>query len=203
MDHRSAAHNGEPAADRGTGFGSRRRFFLVAVGCFVALLGVAGWQVVIGARADVPQRSRPAQTGGSGTGLTLYRPGERVAAPGVRGETLSGAQLALAILRGRVVVLNVWGSWCNPCRAETPELVRVFRDTQARGVRFAGIDTRDNPDAARAFVRSFHVPYPSLIDRDGKLLLALKGLIPAYAVPSVSAGKITCRNDPQPAGGSQ
>jgi peroxiredoxin len=196
MDHGSEADSGEPAADRATGPGSRRRFVIVAAVCLVALLGVIGSQLVSRAKADAPQRGLQSQTG-TGTGLTLYQPGDRVAAPDLRGETLSGAQLALADLRGRVVVLNVWGSWCNPCRAETPELVRVFRDTQARGVRFAGIDTRDNPDAARAFARSFHVPYPSLIDRDGRLLLAFKGLIPAYAVPSTividPTGRIAAR----------
>lgn len=200
MDHRSTPDSSELAAarDRAKGSRSRRRFLIVGGVCVLALMGVIGWQLGSGVKSGPARRDGQAQTGGgTGTGLTLYGPGDRVAAPVLRGETLGGDRLALADLRGHVVVLNVWGSWCSPCRAETPELVRVFRDTQARGVRFIGIDTRDNPDAARAFVRTFQVPYPSVIDRDGKLLLAFSGLIPVSAVPSTLVidpdGKVAAR----------
>jgi thiol-disulfide isomerase/thioredoxin len=82
------------------------------------------------------------------------------------------------------VVLNVWGSWCNPCRAETPELVRAANQTRSQGVRFVGIDTRDNPSAARAFATASKMPYPSIIDRDGRVLLGFNGIVPFSAVPS-------------------
>ena len=137
-----------------------------------------------GAHPRLRSAGRKPLARGPGPGLTLYPVDGRPAVPDIRGETLAGDQLALTDLRGHVVVLNVWGSWCKPCRAETPELVRAANETRARGVRFVGIDTRDNPDAARAFVRSFKVPYPSIIDRDGRVLLAFNGVIPAYAVPS-------------------
>lgn len=82
------------------------------------------------------------------------------------------------------MVLNVWGSWCSPCRAEAPDLARVSRETYDSGVRFVGIDTRDTDDAARAFTRSFHITYPSIIDEQGELLLGFSGVIPISAVPS-------------------
>ncbi|MGC4939907.1 TlpA family protein disulfide reductase [Kribbella sp. DT2] len=133
----------------------------------------------------------------SSTGLTLYPVGERVPVPVVRGETLTGDQLAVSDLLGRIVVLNVWGSWCNPCRAETPELVRVANETRAQGVRFVGIDTRDNPAAARAFVQAFKMPNPSIIDEGGRVLLGFNGIVPFSAVPSTvvidRSGRIAAR----------
>lgn len=131
------------------------------------------------------------------TGLTMYDAGERPDAPEVEGTSLDGDELALSDLEGHVVVLNVWGSWCVPCREEAPDLARVARETHDEGVRFLGIDTRDNLAAARAFVRRYDVPYPSLFDQDGQLLLGFNGIIPISAVPSSivvdPAGKIATR----------
>lgn len=133
--------------------------------------------------------------GGSGTGsaasaeqvtagLTVYPPGKRPKMPALEGQTLDGAAFDLADLRGHVIVINVWGSWCGPCRAETPDLVRVAQETSARGVRFVGIDTRDNRAAAKAFARTYGVPYPSVFDSDGRALLPFRGVILLSAVPS-------------------
>ena len=118
------------------------------------------------------------------TGLQSFPVGNRRQMPAVAGDTLDGGRLTLYDLRGHVVVVNVWGSWCAPCREEAPALARVARETEARGVRFVGIDTRDNADAARAFVRRFGIPYPSLVDQDGRVLLAFNGILPVSAVPS-------------------
>ena len=123
-------------------------------------------------------------SGGAEVGLMLYPLNERPQAPVVEGTTLDGEPLSLADFSGRIVVVNVWGSWCGPCRAETPELVRVAREHADRGVRFLGIDTRDSQAGAQAFVRRFKVPYPSLFDADGRALLPLTQLIPTAAVPS-------------------
>lgn len=104
--------------------------------------------------------------------------------PDVEGNTLDGDRLALSDLAGNVVVLNVWGSWCGPCRAEAPDLARLANETANKAVRFVGIDTRDTTAAAQAFVRSFDIPYPSIVDVEGKLLLEFDGLVPLTAVPS-------------------
>lgn len=95
------------------------------------------------------------------------------------------------------MVINVWGSWCGPCRAEAPDLVRLANQNADRGVRFVGVNTRDNPAAAQAFVRSFAVPYPSIRDDNGQVLLAYRGLIPTSVVPTTVVvdrdGKVAAR----------
>jgi thiol-disulfide isomerase/thioredoxin len=67
-----------------------------------------------------------------------------------------------------VLVINVWSETCAPCRREQPHLVALARSLAPRGVRFLGINYLDDPDAARAWVREFDVPYPSLHDRSGR-----------------------------------
>ncbi|MET9835814.1 TlpA disulfide reductase family protein [Streptomyces sp. NPDC006385] len=110
---------------------------------------------------------------------------DRKPAPDVRGETLTGEQLALADYRGKIVVVNVWGSWCNPCRAEAPHLQKVHQDTEDQGVAFLGINTRDSTRRnALAFEKDYGITYPSLWDPDGRQLLKFKGTISPSAIPS-------------------
>lgn len=100
------------------------------------------------------------------------------------GELLQGGSFDSASLAGKVVVYNVWGSWCAPCRAEAPALVAASRRTAEVAV-FVGLNTRDLDTAApKAFVRSFGVPYVNLYDPDGALLLEFSGQLPASAIPS-------------------
>jgi thiol-disulfide isomerase/thioredoxin len=116
-------------------------------------------------------------------GITVYAPGQRPSIPDVAGPTLGGTQLAVSTLRGNVVVLNVWASWCGPCRDESPLLARVSAATQSSGVRFVGIDEQDRPDAARAFAASAGTTYPHVQDTDGALLRTLR-LLPSSGIPS-------------------
>jgi thiol-disulfide isomerase/thioredoxin len=117
-------------------------------------------------------------------GLTLYPAGDRDPAPPLEGRTLDDTAFDLTDLDGQVVVINVWGSWCGPCRAETPGLVRVANDTADQGVAFVGIDTRDSRASANAFVKNYQVPYPSVFDPAGKALLPFGSVIPSAAIPS-------------------
>lgn len=117
-------------------------------------------------------------------GLTLYPAGERDPAAPLRGRTLDDTAFDLEELEGQIVVLNVWGSWCGPCVAETPGLVRVANKTADRGVQFVGIDTRDERTAARAFAKNYKVPYPSVFDPTGQALLPFASSIPSAAIPS-------------------
>lgn len=134
---------------------------------------------------------------GNGT-ITTIEVADRVAAPEVSGTTLSDAQLSLSDFAGKLVVLNVWGSWCPPCRKEAPELAAAARELADQNVEFLGINTRDNDiQAARAFERRFEVPYPSLYDPAGKLLLGFRGSLPPNAIPSTlvidSDGRVAAR----------
>jgi len=98
-------------------------------------------------------------------------PAERGDPVDVRGETLDGDQLDLADLRGNIVVVNVWGSWCPECRTEMPLLVDAA-DELPDGASLVGINIRDDPDEARAFVRSAGIPFPSIDDPGSQQLLA-------------------------------
>lgn len=123
---------------------------------------------------------------GTAADTTLMEPGSRPDAPVLTGDDLEGNPVSLAGLRGHVVVLNVWGSWCGPCRAEADGLERLSRQTRADGVRFLGINTRDrDPAAARSFVRAHALSFPSLPDPTGQLLLRFPpALLNPQAVPA-------------------
>lgn len=90
----------------------------------------------------------------------------------------------LADYPGKVVVINIWGSWCGPCRTETPGLEQVFTETEQQGVQFLGIDVRDSRSAAQDFVTDFHVGYPSIFDPSMRSLLALGSHYPTSVAPT-------------------
>ncbi|MFD8951365.1 TlpA disulfide reductase family protein [Streptomyces xanthophaeus] len=119
-------------------------------------------------------------------GATVVDPGAREKAPALAGEDLDGRAVSLAGFHGQVVVLNVWGSWCAPCRAEADDLERLSRQTRGEGVRFLGINTRDRDRAAaQSFVRAHEVSFPSLHDPDGELLLRFPpAALNPQAIPS-------------------
>jgi thiol-disulfide isomerase/thioredoxin len=122
----------------------------------------------------------------SGKGIITRLPVAERETPGqVAGESLEGDQLSLEDYQGRTVVLNVWGSWCAPCRAEAPELVAASEELADRDVQFLGINSRDlDKAAALAFQRRFEVPYPSIYDQKGQTLLAFRGTLSPNAIPS-------------------
>ncbi len=78
----------------------------------------------------------------------------------------SGGRLALHSLRGHPVLLNFWASWCAPCRAETPLLMRLYQVYGPRGVSFVGVDVQDDAADARRFVGQYHVGYTVVASRD-------------------------------------
>jgi len=98
------------------------------------------------------------------------------------GEDLSGEAVDVADLRGKPVVIPVWGAWCVPCRAEAPDVVAAAEELEGEAS-FVGINIRDNEGRARGFEREFDVPYPSIVD-DGTALLAFTGTLTPYTVPA-------------------
>ncbi|WP_405676160.1 TlpA family protein disulfide reductase [Streptomyces sp. NBC_01511] len=136
-------------------------------------------------------------------GVQTVAKGERKAVNKIAGETLEGEQLDVADLKGKVVVLNVWGSWCPPCRAEAPYFAKVAKETEAEGqdIAFVGINARDpNKGPAIAFEKDYGVEYPSIYDPAGKLIVNgfPKGTLNPQAIPSTVVldrdGKIAARS---------
>jgi thiol-disulfide isomerase/thioredoxin len=115
----------------------------------------------------------------SGDGSTTFiKDSDRKIAPAITGMTLSGKNYTYQ--KDRVAVVNVWASWCSPCRAEAPTLVALAN--KYKDIAFIGILTRDNPANAEAFERRFKIPYPTVID--DSILLGFKGSLPANAIPT-------------------
>jgi thiol-disulfide isomerase/thioredoxin len=122
---------------------------------------------------------------GSGA-VTVIPPDKRGDPVALSGDLVGGGTYDVAAHRGTVFLLNVWGSWCAPCRREAPDLVRAWASEQAKGgVQFLGLNTRDDASAAAtAFERRFGVTYPSLRDPDGRLQLTFRTTLPPKAIPS-------------------
>src|SRR5262249_31464680 len=119
---------------------------------------------------------QPGQNYVSGDGsVTEVAASDRGSAVDLSGTTLAGDQLDLAHLRGKGVVVSVWGSWCPPCRKEAAALKKASDGLVGEDVAFVGIDTRDSDAAARAFVENVGLSYPNVVDPDGVLLLSFKG----------------------------
>jgi len=150
---------------------SRRRRTLVAVAALgLAALGIAGYLATTRRAGD----ARPA----------------RALAPGFALTTLEGAPLRLEALRGQVVLIDFWATWCEPCRDEIPALIELARVYGPRGVQLVGISMDDSDAPVRAFQRELQINYPValgdaelgerfggvlglpvkfLIDRDGRI----------------------------------
>ena len=99
-------------------------------------------------------------------------------------ELYDGTVIDSADWLGQVTVLNVWYAACAPCRAEAPILQALSTKYQDDGVQFYGVNIRDEAATAEAFERTFGIEYPSVDDKDGRMLLAMTQYVPAQSVPS-------------------
>ncbi len=172
---------------------------LVAVVAVIALVALTGG----GGKGLAPEPAA-GQVRPVAPNVTIIADGDRVALPRLAGETLTGAHLDLGDLRGHVLVLNFWASWCGPCRSEQAGLQRAARDLDARGVRFVGIDVKDQRAAALAYEREFKTTYPSLYDPSAALVAMLRGQGPAFPPATLvvdERGRIGARIDGALSGG--
>ena len=151
----------EPGGGAGVrGDARKRNLILVASSLpLAALFALLGWVVV--------------DSGGNPGGFGINDQfGEvrvdREPAREFRLATLEGGTLTLEGLRGKVVMLDFWSSWCPPCRAEAPALSQVYREYRDRGVEFVGIAIWDDPNAVEGHVREFAVPYVNAMDDKGE-----------------------------------
>ncbi|GGV89577.1 cytochrome c biogenesis protein [Streptomyces gelaticus] len=149
--------------------------FLAALACAVALIvGIS-----IGGSPGTPTGFH---RGKDGT-LTIDS-AHRPAAPDLTGTDVDGRPVRLADYAGKTVVVNAWASWCESCREETPVLVRYHQKMKDQGVVVLGLNRDGTANAARAFAREFHMPYPSVLDPGGKHLLSLpKGVLSTQKLP--------------------
>ncbi len=114
-------------------------------------------------------------------------------APPVNASTITGTQFSWASVRGHPVVLDFWGSWCGPCRAEQGDINKLYSKYAARGVVFVGVDMRDDNAAAIAYDHDYAVAYSSVNDADEQIAAAYDVSAPPQLIVIDQHGNIVQR----------
>jgi thiol-disulfide isomerase/thioredoxin len=161
------------------------RFTAVAL-CAVAVLVLVIAGCSSGADAVAQGGTFDFVSPGGKTDISYDPPQQRGTVGVISGPDLmtDGKTTAVSDFPGQVVVINMWGSWCAPCRTESPELEKVYLATKGLGVQFLGIDVRDTRDAARDFVIDAKVTYPSIFDPEIRTAIGLGRGYPTSVVPT-------------------
>jgi thiol-disulfide isomerase/thioredoxin len=134
----------------------------VAIGLVASLLGLLVWKV--------------AQDEG-GNPAAHFAAGKTTSAPSFTLQRLEGdGSVRLESLRGKVVVINFWASWCEPCKKEMPRLEQAWQRYRSRGVTFIGVNTTDFTGDAERFVDRYRVTFPTVRDGNGRVLAKYGGL---------------------------
>lgn len=162
--------------------------------------GVLLLVVTLAVLAGCSGRGTEGSTGGYVSGsrfVSLVPVDEREKAPVLEGEDLEGRTISSADFAGRTLVVNVWGSWCPPCRKEAPVLQGVAEQYADRDVQFLGLNVRDQQAAARAFEKRIGTTYPSIVDTDGRQQLGFADSLPSQAIPTTwvidAEGRVAAR----------
>ena len=111
-----------------------------------------------------PQDSQVAELEGRSVGLVV---GD--IAPDFSGTTIDGQTVSMSDLDGKLVVVNVFASWCGPCRVETPHLVEVYNELDRNEVEFVGLNLQETPEAVQNFKDEFSIEYPLLLNEGGEI----------------------------------
>ncbi|WP_246080414.1 TlpA family protein disulfide reductase [Modestobacter altitudinis] len=161
---------------------TRRALFATSIAIVSALmLGCSGG--TSGTNASTATEAGEFDFSGNTPAGQLIPASARQTAPAFDGELLDGTAFNSTSLAGDIAVINFWGSWCAPCRIETPEFQAIYTEVAGSGVQFLGVDVKDQRQLAQAFVDTVGATYPSLFDPTGEVALAFRGF-PANAVPS-------------------
>ncbi|MBP6685461.1 MAG: TlpA family protein disulfide reductase [Leucobacter sp.] len=166
---------------------SARRFAAVTAAAAALALGLAGCST-----SEADNLSSQWQDGGdkgyvAGDGSSASFPvGDRGEPVEFSGETEFGNTLGSAETLGSVTVVNFWYAGCAPCRVEAPDLVEAYNEFEPQGVKFVGVNTRDQAAQAKQFGVEFGIEYESILDNPGGRTAqrAFAGQIPLNAVPT-------------------
>jgi len=143
---------------------SLRRWLLVAaVATPIVLLAVVAFALP---RLGAPHPSRDSAIGAAdfaATPVPEARPAPAFDLPALAGP----GSISLRSPAGSITVVNIWASWCPPCRQEAPQLEQVWTRYEGRGVRFIGVDHQDTREGGLSFVREFGITYPVAFDPGG------------------------------------
>ena len=150
----------------------RRTVVTTAAGAFVLLVAALVVTVVTQGKGDA-----------AGNMLT-YPAGQRPAAPEFTATSLTGTPINFASYRGKIVVLNVWGSWCPPCRNESQTLKYLDEQYGPEGVAFLGDDVQDTPTNALSFLHGADITYPSVNDSNEAVEQRLSIAVPISGTPT-------------------
>lgn len=165
------------------------------------LLGAAGGALATAVLAacggtDVSDRYETGYVAGDGV-TTEIAPPDRAEPLDFTGTTYEGEEFAAADHRGELLIVNVWYAACPPCREEAPDLQQISEEYADQGVRFVGVNVRDQAGPAQAFEEKYGITYPSLPDLDAQIMYALRGQVAPNAVPSTlvldSEGRVAAR----------
>ncbi|MCW2610719.1 MAG: Redoxin domain protein [Cryptosporangiaceae bacterium] len=110
----------------------------------------------------------------SSTLVREYKPADRLPAPRIQGDAVTGPRVDSGAYNGTVLVVNFWGSWCAPCRSEAQTLEDIYATSKDLGVQFVGVNIRDAKDRAAAFERAYGITYPSVYDSAGRVALGFR-----------------------------
>jgi peroxiredoxin len=156
-------------------FKAKRRT-VVATAAAVVVLLVAALVVTVFTHGN--------SSSASDDNMVAYPAGHRPAAPDFTGTSLTGKPINFASYRGKIVVLNIWGSWCAPCQSEGQTLKYLDEEYGPQGITFLGDDLQDTPVQALAFLRSQGITYPSVNDANGAVVQRLAIAVPISATPT-------------------
>jgi len=159
----SALEEETESVDQGRRQRTGRRFLVIPALVLVAgLFSLLAWGLV--------------QSGGRPGGLVINtKLGEvsikQLPARDFTLQVFDGRTLALSDLRGKVVMVDFWASWCPPCRQEAPVLAQVYREYRDRGIEFVGVSIWDDEGDARAYVQRYGITYPNGVDERGAIAI--------------------------------